>query len=125
MQNDFTCQICGKIDNLDRFCKSEITKIMEKETVCHCCAFWLEKIALTDENTVVANGVRYTIEDENSNSPFKGFGGREFNVEFFDGRKVTSHNMWCQGEIPERFRSYPELQDNARFIPKENKESDA
>ena len=113
---EIKCSICGNKDNFDRWVKCNQTKIMEKENVCFNCAFWLEKIALTDENTVVVNGVRYTIEDENSNSIFKGFGGREFNIEFFDGRKVTSHNMWCQGEIPERFRSYPELQDNARFI---------
>jgi hypothetical protein len=127
MQNnkEIKCSICGNEDNLNRWVKCNQTKIMEQENVCFNCAFWLEKIALTDENTVVVNGVRYTIGDENSNSPFKGFGGREFNIEFFDGRKVTSHNMWYQGEIPERFRSYPELQDNARFIPKENKESDA
>ena len=124
MQNnkEINCSICGNKDNLDRWAKCNQTKIMEKENVCFNCAFWLEKIALTDENTVVVNGERYTIGDENSNSPFKGFGGREFNIEFFDGRKVTSHNMWYQGVIPERFRSYPELQDNARFIPKENKE---
>lgn len=93
-----------------------MSKIMEKENVCNSCAFWLEKIALTDENTVVVNGTRYTIGKEDPTLYFKGFGGREFNIEFFDGRKVVSHNLWCQGNIPERFRSYPELQDNALFV---------
>ena len=92
---------------------------MENEQVCNSCAFWLEKIATTNENTVVVNGIRYTIGDENSTSHFKGFGGAKFDIEFFDGRKVVSHNLWCQGEIPEEFRSYPELKDNARFVNNE------
>lgn len=120
MQNnkEIKCTICGKTDNLGRWMECDMTKIMEKENVCFHCAFWFEKIAQTDENTVVVNGTRYTIGDENPKLYFKGFGGAEFNIEFFDGRKVVSHNMWCQGEIPERFRSYPELQDNARFVQK-------
>ena len=80
---------------------------------------WLEKIALTDENTVVVNGKRYTIGKEDPNLLFKGFGGARFDIEFFDGRKIVSHNLWCQGDIPEEFRSYPELQDNARFVKNE------
>ena len=115
---DYTCRICGNTDNLDRWNKDGISKIMEKEKVCCSCGFWLEKIALTDENTVVVNGTRYTIGKEDPYLLFRGFGGREFNIEFFDGRKVVSHNLWCQGNIPERFRSYPELQDNARFVQK-------
>ena len=117
-KGDYKCRICGNTDNLDRWNKDGISKIMEKENVCCSCAFWLEKIALTDENTVIVNGKRYTIGKEDPNLYFKGFGGAEFNIEFFDGRKVVSHNLWCQGEIPERFRSYPELQDNARFVQK-------
>ena len=110
------CKICGNTYNLDDYNTCDLTNIMEKEHVCFSCAFWLEKIALTNENTVIVNGERYTIGEENPDLYFKGFGGAEFNIEFFDGRKVVSHNMWYQGKIPERFRKYPELQDNARFV---------
>ena len=118
MQNnkEIKCRICGKTDNLDRWAECNETKIMERENVCFHCAFWLEKIATTNENTVVVNGTRYTIGKEDPNLLFKGFGGARFDIEFFDGRKVVSHNLWCQGNIPEEFRSYPELQDNARFV---------
>lgn len=117
---DYKCRICGKTDNLSNWFECYQTQLMEKEHVCFNCAFWFEKIAQTNENTVVVDGVRYTIGEENPNSYFKGFGGAEFNIEFFDGRKVVSHNLWRQGEIPEHFRNYPELQDNARFIWKEH-----
>lgn len=118
MQNDkeIKCRICGKTDSLEEWVECNEKKIMEKENVCFHCAFWLEKIALTNENTVIVNGERYTIGEENPDLYFKGFGGAEFNIEFFDGRKVVSHNMWYQGKIPEMFRKYPELQDNARFV---------
>lgn len=111
---EYKCRICGNVDRLDRWTKSDQTRIMEKENVCHSCAYWFEKIILKDENTVIVNGIRYTIEDEDT--PFKGFGGKEFNIEFFDGRTATTHNLWCQGLIPESFRIYPELQDNAKFV---------
>ena len=32
--------------------------------------------------------------------------------------KIVQVSIDCQGDIPERFRSYPELQDNARFVQK-------
>lgn len=116
---DIKCRICGNTDSLERWVECDERRIMKKEGVCFQCAFWLEKIATTNENTVVVNGTRYTICNENVKTPFRGFGGAEFNIEFFDGRKVISHNLWCQGNIPERFRSYPELQDNAIFVKKE------
>ena len=121
MQNnkEIKCRICGKTDGLDKWVKCDETKIMERENVCFHCAFWLEKIATTNENTVIVNGTRYAIGKEDPNLLFKGFGGARFDIEFFDGRKVVSHNLWCQGNIPEEFRSYPELQDNARFVNNE------
>lgn len=126
MQNnkEFKCRICGNTDNLNRWAKGNMSTIMENEHVCHTCAFWLEKIALTDENTVVIDGNRYTIGKEDTKQYFKGFGGAGFNIEFFDGRKINTHNLWCQGEIPEIFRSYPELKDNAKFVSKKEREND-
>lgn len=117
---EIKCKICGNEYRVDRYVKGDIRSIMEKENVCFQCAYWLEKIMLTDENTAIINGIRYTIEKENQIGQFRGFGGREFNIEFFDGRKVTTHNLWCQGKIPETFLNYPEMQNNARFVNKED-----
>ncbi|CAO0836086.1 putative protein OS=Streptomyces microflavus OX=1919 GN=Smic_80960 PE=4 SV=1 [Streptomyces microflavus] len=44
-----------------------------------------------------------------------GFGGRRFDIEFFDGRRVTTHDLWSQGTIPPKHRE--RYQDNARFAP--------
>ena len=54
MQNnkEIKCRICGKTDSLDRWNKCNETKIMEKENVCFHCAFWIDKIATTNENTI-------------------------------------------------------------------------
>lgn len=46
-----------------------------------------------------------------------GHGGRRFDIEFFDGRKVTTRDLWSQGTIPPKHRErYP---NNARFVPQE------
>ena len=62
MQNnkEIKCRICGKTDSLDRLNKCNETKIMEKENVCFHCAFWIDKIATTNVNTVIVNGIRYS-----------------------------------------------------------------
>jgi len=57
---------------------------------------------------------------ENHSEPFKGFGGRDFSIKFYDGRDIKTSNLWYQGEIPERFKEF--LSDNAEFVyPKCNR----
>jgi hypothetical protein len=49
-----------------------------------------------------------------------GFGGSEFRILPDDGREVIiSHNVWCQGEVPKKFRKV--LPDNAIFLEKEKR----
>jgi len=82
---------------------------------CHSCHFWLRKVELSEEDRVrqvIVDNIHYMIGKQNT-SGFKGFGGREFIIQFFDGRIVETSNLWHQGEIPERFRSM--LPDNAVF----------
>lgn len=65
---------------------------------------------------VVVGGEHYLLGDDKPDYPkaFKGFGGRRFAIEFFDGRKVTTHDLWHQGVVPPKWRErYP---DNARFV---------
>ncbi|MEV4748997.1 hypothetical protein AB0K21_21685 [Streptosporangium sp. NPDC049248] len=62
---------------------------------------------------VVVNGEHYLICGDETGG-FRGYGGRRFDIEFFDGRTATTRNLWCQGTIPPRWRDrYP---DNARFV---------
>ncbi len=46
---------------------------------------------------------------------FRGFGGREFRIRFYDGRTdVVTRNLWHQGIIPEHYRAL--LPDNAEWV---------
>ncbi|GLX06736.1 hypothetical protein [Microbispora sp. NBRC 16548] len=65
------------------------------------------------DTRLVVNGEHYAICDEDAPG-FRGYGGRRFDVQFHDGRTVTTTNLWCQGTVPAQFRHlYP---DNARFV---------
>lgn len=86
--------------------------------LCFTCYFWLEKLEwhkAGDPNAVVVDGTHYHIGPETTSGMFKGFGGRRFEIEFFNGRKVTTTNLWCQVDIPESWRE--RLPNNARFLP--------
>jgi hypothetical protein len=64
---------------------------------------------------VVVDGEHYLICDETASAVMRGFGGHPFGIEFFDGRRVTTRNLWHQGTVPPQYRDrYP---DNARFVP--------
>ena len=82
--------------------------------------FWQEKIDWDndkDPNAVRIRGRHYYIGEEpspNTPSHCYGFGGRKHVVKFNDGRIVTTHNLWCQGGIPEEFKA--QLPDNAVFL---------
>ncbi|MFB7823855.1 hypothetical protein [Streptomyces hydrogenans] len=75
--------------------------------------YWLNHASTFDDRRrVVVDGQHYVIGSGSGG----GFGGRRFDIEFFDGRKVTTYDLWSQGTIPPKHRErYP---DNARFIPR-------
>jgi hypothetical protein len=63
------------------------------------------------------DGKHYLIGDEDSKA-MRGFGGVKYTIRFFDGREVTTTNLWSQGEIPEEIRELY-LPDNAEFVEDE------
>lgn len=66
------------------------------------------------DRRVVVDANLYLIGDGARFGGFRGFGGREFCIEFFDGRKVATRDLWHQGVIPPKWRElWP---DNARFV---------
>lgn len=68
---------------------------------------------------VVVDANLYTIGSAKAGG-FRGFSGRRFDIEFFDGRTVTTRNLWDHGVIPPKWRErYP---DNARFVQPEGGE---
>ena len=104
------CPSCGK-----SFIRNHIPESYLDEN-CFDCSFWLKKINMPEEDEkrrVIVAGQHYMV-GANTSGP-KGFGGIRFAIHFNDGRTVETCNLWCQGEIPERFRTW--LPDNARFIP--------
>jgi len=114
---EFDCKFCGKHEE-NRWIKSHHDALL-KAQLCSSCHFWHEKIEWRKQNDpkpVVVDGVHYRIGNESaSRLGSRGFSGSKFIIKFFDGRVVESTNLWCQGNIPEKFRDV--LTDNARFIP--------
>ena len=110
------CKICEKdIESYNYI--DEVSKAMDTHQMCFNCNFWrqmLEEDSKRDPHTwCVINGTHYVIEPDNPNAAFQGFGGAEFQIEFNDGYKVITHNLWCQGEPNEHWRE--KFPDNARF----------
>jgi len=108
------CKICNQVIGFHYF--KDVNEQLRKEQLCFHCNFWNEKVAIKDEPRVVRiDGVHYSIGVENENiRSFRGFGGRYFKIEFFDGRIVETTNLWCQGTISVYFKHL--LPDNAKFI---------
>ena len=113
MPKTHTCRCCGKT----------YTKNLAPEVYlganCFDCSFWLEKVRWVEEKDltqVIVDRYHHMIGvgDSNDFSP-KGFGGRQFIIQFFDGRIIKTNNLWSQGSIPARFREM--LPDNAIFLP--------
>lgn len=108
------CKICGKeIDSSHYSNRDE----METHQMCFNCNFWrdmLEEDAKRPPHThCMIDGTHYVIGDEDSKSYFRGFGGAKFQIEFNDGHRVVTTNLWCQGN-PEGYwkEKFP---DNAKF----------
>ena len=104
MKTDKKCVVCGSA-------VEELEGILVGH--CHECSFWTKHAKVYDsKDSVIINNTHYRMGESTA---FKGFGGRKFTILFDDGRRVvTTSNLWCQGEIPERFQSM--LPNNAVFL---------
>ena len=115
MAKTYSCPSCGKSytrrHTLDFYIGNN----------CFDCSFWLGKTDYPDymaNHQVIINGEYFMVYAE-IDGLIRGFGGRRFKIQFFDGRVIETNNLWGQGPIPERFRSM--LPDNAAFLPMETK----
>lgn len=113
----YNCCKCGEVVDTSKYWE-DVASEMEERHLCHSCNFWhnhIENDATVNKDVfVIANGVHYIIGDENSTDYFRGFGGAKVTIKFKDGRVIKSSNLWCQGNIPERFRN--EMPDNAEIV---------
>lgn len=105
----WTCTICGK-DEIHRYAGQEWNR-MQRDNLCFHCAFW-ELRAEAGCPTVI-DGCTYT-PGTRTTGEWRGMGGRKFDIEYFDGRVITTYDLWCGGVIPERWRE--RLPNTARFI---------
>jgi hypothetical protein len=111
------CKICGQIVDT-AFCEPIRTTIKESN-ICFNCQHWLRiEETLSDDRRYIINNASYFVRDDiNANDGFRGFGGAEFKIKRFGSDEiVVTHNLWCQGEIPEHWRK--RLPNNAEFINK-------
>lgn len=106
------CKKCGKEISFE-YLNSDTLK---KHKMCFSCNFWREqKIADKKRgahNWAMIDGTHYVLHPK-TNTYFKGFGGRKFNIVFDDGVEVECENLWCQGEPGPIWEK--EFPNNARF----------
>ena len=124
---DKPCTICGQM--VAAHYVEEVKKEIIEKNICFSCNIWTATIRAHNnksyhESSPIVNGTHYHISPDVTGAGFKGFGGSEFDVRFFDGRRTITHNMWCQGDVPKHFKD--QLPDNAKFhdsirIPLSNK----
>jgi hypothetical protein len=100
---DVTCVECGEEDDANYV--DSTRALMLRDQRCFTCYFWLGHIESDRSNAVVASGTHYRIQPDSKTGFAVGFGGAEFRFRpIAGGDDIVSHNVWYQGEIPERFR---------------------
>lgn len=109
------CRDCGEENFSTSFtptCPEK--KLIDSEGVCFTCAYW--RVQLQKPHQLVIAGRIYSEGNTRKppNSPHSGMAGRRFDIEYFDGRRVTTHDLWAGGEVPERYRHL--IPDTARFL---------
>lgn len=108
------CKVCEKEETPSNYINE--SEMIEHQ-MCFFCNFWrdmLEKDSKRLSHTwCVIDGTHYVIEPDDPGNYFQGFGGAEFQIEFNDGHRVVTHNLWCQGDIDPAWRD--KFPDNARF----------
>lgn len=109
------CVICGK-----EIKQSSYSNAVLCGSTCFHKHFWKE-IITEKEQHIIIKGECYCDGgnvDKPSLDSWLGFCGRRFWIRFFDGRTLTTNNLWYQGKIPEEFRE--ELPDTAEFYTPEH-----
>lgn len=106
------CVWCGRADSPDAYRSSEVVPLMRELSICFHCA-WMEEKARAGADLVI-DGCIYGLGPRKTPGPYNGMGGRWFDIEYFDGRRIRTCDLWAGSKIPERFRD--RLPDTARFL---------
>lgn len=105
------CKNCGEKNYSTSYMDCAEKRRMDADGVCFTCAFWLLKADHGGE-TIIDGG--YYSPGNRTSGPMRGMAGRRFDIEYFDGRIITTHDLWFCGVVPEWCRD--RLPDTARFI---------
>lgn len=110
------CKFCGQFFSMAHTRR-------EYDGFCFSCSFWnnrLNRHLMFPDRSFIVKGTAYMVCEEPKEGERGwgcGYGGAEFRIKPHDGRDVIiSHNVWCQGDVPKRFRKL--LPDNASFLQK-------
>ena len=104
------CAICGQDYRENCMSGAELTRMQEKG-ICFTCAFW--DIRAERGAKTVIDGCTYS-PGRRTSGEFRGCAGRRFDIEYFDGKRITTYDLWVGGVIPERWRAA--VPDTARFL---------
>ena len=113
------CVICGR-----EIEKSQYSNAVLCSGACFYKHFWNKIVAEKDKHIII-NGECYcdggNVENPNDVG-FLGCSGRRFWIRFFDGREITTNNLWYQGKVPDDFLN--ELPNTAEFYYPEQAKTD-
>lgn len=116
--SEIKCKICGSLEDPDHFIQ-EISDKLKHDQFCFSCFHWSEQLRLDkeergDHGWAVIDGVHYVLLPHTDINWPRGMGGAKMRIKFLDGYETMCDNLWCQGNIPEIWKS--EFPDNATFI---------
>lgn len=106
-----SCRECGQSDPARYY--AEKREEMLAKSLCFRCEFWLRWVAKRDDPSVVRVGAEHCVIGDEKAGGMRGFDGHQWRIEFFDGRVVSTTNLWSQSTIPDHFRD--RLPPNAFF----------
>src|SRR5690606_34918255 len=103
--SDNPCRCCGSVFGTNYY---EIGVELREKGLCFTCNFWttvVEEVNKSDKHVIV-DGIKYTVGPQKiPKYGFRGHGGALFIIKLLNSdRIIKTTNLWCQGEIPERFR---------------------
>jgi hypothetical protein len=104
------CSVCGEGYQESYMDCAELSR-MQRDNVCFGCAFW--SLKADQGGKTVIDGCYYA-PGRRTSGEFRGCAGRRFDIEYFDGKRVTTFDLWVCGAIPAQWRS--RLPDTARFL---------
>jgi hypothetical protein len=96
------CAHCGAAGYSTAFGRCPEKRRMDELGVCFRCAMW--SIRAEETHGTVIGGRVYSVGNRPKGAPLAGMAGRRFDIEYFDGRRVTTYDLWAGDEVPERYR---------------------